>query len=267
MRHDMQHSLERQPAREQVTHREVAFHARKREPASHLAACSTLPDRPKTAAMRNLFALVALCLASTVAAAQPPPAFTPQNSAILLVDHQNLTTDWVKSLPRDTMISNVRVLARLGTELNIPLVVTSTMEGTVVGPTIKDIQNLAPAAYAKRIKRGGTLSAFLDPAFKAAVKATGRKNLIIAGLTTDICLMHTVESALREGYTVQVVADASGSMSALADEVTFDRMRGLGATVTDANQILSELYPDFGTPDGQKAQKIDLEEVVSKLKP
>ena len=216
--------------------------------------------------MRILAALAALCVSATVASAQPP-TFTPQNSAILLVDHQNLTVDWVKSLPRDTMIANVRVLARLGTELNIPLVVTSTMETTVVGPTIKDIQTLAPAAWGKRIKRGGTLSAFLDPAFKAAVKATGRKNLIIAGLTTDICLMHTVEAALREGYNVQVVADASGSMSLLADQVSFDRMRGLGAIVTDGNQILSELFPDFGTTDGQKAQKIDLEEVVSKLKP
>ena len=213
---------------------------------------------------RYLLGLCALA-AVTPAIATVPPDFTPENSAILLVDHQNLTINWVHSLPRETVIANVRVLARLGAEMHIPLIITSTMETTPVGPNIKDIQELAPEAYAKRIQRGGTLSAFLDPAFDKAVKATGRRNLIIAGLTSDICLMHTVESALREGYRVEVVADASGSMTPLADQITWDRMRGLGAIVTDGNQVLTELYPDFGTPAGQKAANINMQEVVAKL--
>ena len=108
------------------------------------------------------------------------------------------------------------------------------------------------------------MSALLDPAFARAVHATGRQNLIIA-VTTDICLMHTVESALRLGYHVQVVADASGSMSSLADQVSWERMRAIGATVTEGNQILTELYPDFGTPEGHKAVQINLGEIVSKL--
>ena len=203
---------------------------------------------------------------TSAATTKVPDSFTPQNCAILLVDHQKLTIDWVKSMPKEMVIGNVRVLARLGAEMMIPLVITTTMETTVVGNTIKDIQDLAPKQYAARIKRGGVLNCFLDTAFKNAVKATGRKNLIIAGLTTDICLMHTVEGALREGYTVQVVADACGSMTALADQVTFDRLRALGVTVTDGNQVLTELYTDFGTPDGQKASKINFDEIVSKLK-
>lgn len=214
---------------------------------------------------KTLFSIALALLSLGRAYAQVPDSFTPQNSAILLVDHQNLTVDWVKSIPRQTLLGNVRVLARLGSQMHIPLVITSTMETTQVGPTIKDIQDLAPDAYQKRIKRGGTLSAFLDPAFAKAVQATGRKNLIIAGLTTDICLMHTVESAVRLGYRVEVVADASGSMSQLADEVTWERMRSIGAIVTDGNQVLTELYPDFGTPEGQKAAQINMEEIVSKL--
>ena len=195
-----------------------------------------------------------------------PETFTPQNSAILLVDHQKLTIDWVKSMPKESVVANARVLARLGADMGIPMLITTTMETTVVGNTIKDIQDLAPKQYAARIKRGGVLNCFLDTAFSTAVKKLGRKNLIIAGLTTDICLMHTVEGALRAGYKVQVVADACGSMTALADQVTFDRLRGLGVTVTDGNQILTELYPDFGTPEGQKASKINFDEIVSKLK-
>lgn len=214
---------------------------------------------------KTLLALTLSMLFLGQSNAQVPESFTPQNSAILLVDHQNLTVNWVKSLPQQTLIGNVRVLARLGSEMHIPLIITSTMETTQVGPTIKDIQELAPDAYQKRIRRGGTLSAFLDPAFVKAVQATGRKNLIIAGLTTDICLMHTVESAIRLGYRVEVVADASGSMSPLADQVTWDRMRSIGAIVTDGNQVLTELYPDFGTSEGQKAAQINMEEIVSKL--
>jgi nicotinamidase-related amidase len=192
-------------------------------------------------------------------------AFTPQNAAVLLIDHQKTTVDWVKSVPRETFTQNVRMLTRIGVEGGLPTLVTTTMEENV-GPTMKDIQELAPKQWENRIKRGGTINAFLDPKFKAAVKALGRKKLIIAGLTTDICLFHTVQGALREGYEVWVVADASGSMTTSADELTYAYFRGLGVTVTGGNSLLSELYNDFGSPEGQKAMKINLEEVVSKLK-
>jgi nicotinamidase-related amidase len=216
---------------------------------------------------RLILALVCVLGLATGVRADPkvPDRFTPANAAILLVDHQKLTVDWIRSLPRETFLQNLRMLTRLGVEEGIPTVVTTTMED-VAGPSIKDIQELAPKQWAARIKRGGTINAFLDPGFKAAVKATGRKKLIIAGLTTDICLLHTVQGARREGYEVWVVADASGSMSALADQLTYDYLRSIGATVTGANSALSELYNDFGTPEGGKAMKINLDEVVSKLK-
>lgn len=184
--------------------------------------------------------------------------------AILLIDHQDATVGWISSIPKASTIANTRLLARIGTELDIPLLVTSTMEDQV-GTNIKDVQETAPKAYANRVKRGGTLNCFLDPAFAAATKALGRKNLVMAGLTTDICLFHSVVGALAAGYQVQVVADACGSMSALADASTFDRLRGLGVIVTGGNQILTELFTDFGTAEGQKAMKINLDEIVSKL--
>ncbi|MCX6046602.1 MAG: isochorismatase family protein [Chloroflexi bacterium] len=190
--------------------------------------------------------------------------FTPQNAAILLIDHQDMTVSWIKSLPKEVVIANVRMLARLGAELNIPHLVTSTMEDNI-GTNIQDIQATAPTAYAQRIKRGGTLNCFLDENFRAAVKALGRKNLIMAGLTTDICLYHSAVGANEEGYTVQVVADACGSMSALADQLTYDRLRQAGVVITGGNQVLTELYQDFGTEAGQQAMQINLQEIVSKL--
>jgi nicotinamidase-related amidase len=189
---------------------------------------------------------------------------TKQNAAILLIDHQDGTVGWIASQPRSQVIANTRLLARIGSELDIPLLVTSTMEEQV-GTNLKDIQETAPKAYAARIKRGGTLNTFLDPAFRDAVRALGRPTLIMAGLTTDICLFHSVVGALGEGYSVQVVADACGSMSKMADDNTFARLRGLGVQVTGGNQVLSELFTDFGTPEGQRAMKINLDEIVSKL--
>jgi nicotinamidase-related amidase len=193
-----------------------------------------------------------------------PTQFTPENSAILLVDHQKMTMEWIYSQDRKNVENNLRMLARIGAELKVPMLITTTMEDQV-GQTWVDIQKLAPNQYANRIKRGGTINCFIDPNFNAAVKALGKKKLIICGLTTDICLLHTVQGALRNGYEVMVVADACGSMSKLSDDLSFDYLRQIGAYVVSANSVLSELYADFGTPDGQKAMQINLQEVVSKL--
>ena len=192
------------------------------------------------------------------------PIFTTDNAAIVLIDHQDMTVGWIRSQSPATTVSNVRMLARVGAELGVPLMVTSTMED-IIGTNIKDVQELAPDAYAARVKRGGTLNAFLDPAFAAAVKDLGRTNLILAGLTTDICLFHTARGAIDAGYEVQVVADACGSSSVSSDQLTFDRLRALGATITGGNQVLSELFTDFGTAQGQKAQQINMEEIIAKM--
>lgn len=192
-----------------------------------------------------------------------PPAITPDDAAIVLIDHQDMTVGWIHSQPQETTVNTTRMLARVGAELGVPLLVTSTMEDAI-GTNIKDIQELAPEAYANRVKRGGTLNAFLDPDFPAAVQALGRGKLILAGLTTDICLFHSAVGALDAGYEVQVVADACGSSAPLSDAVTFDRLRGLGATITVANQVLSELFTDFGTDIGRQAQQINLEEIINR---
>ncbi|MBC7763647.1 MAG: isochorismatase family protein [Candidatus Saccharibacteria bacterium] len=112
-----------------------------------------------------------------------------------------------------------------------------------VGTNIPDIQELAPTA----------------------VQVLGRTNLIQAGLTTDICTSHAAVGALEAGYTIPVVADARGSSATLSDEMTFDRMRAQGATISVGNQIVTELYSDFGTDAGQQAMNINLEGVVSRL--
>jgi nicotinamidase-related amidase len=146
----------------------------------------------------------------------------------------------------------------------MPLVLTTTMED-YVGPTIPDITDLAPDAFQRRYKRGGELSCWDADDLRDGVQAMGRPNIILAGLTTDICLFWAAVDAQTSGYKVMVVADACGTMSALGDTLTYDRLRDLGITVTVVNQVVTELVGNFGAPDGQKAQTIMGDEIISKL--
>ena len=190
--------------------------------------------------------------------------FTTSDSVVMLVDHQTMTIDWVKSLPKATTIASCRVLARMAMEYGMPLVLTTTMEDSV-GPTIPELSGLAPEAFRNRHKRRGELSCWDSPDLRQDVAAKSRPNIILAGLTTDICLFWAAVDARRLGYNVMVPADACGTMSTLGDTLTYDRLRGLGVTVTVVNQVVTELVGDFGTPDGQMAQRIMAEEVISKL--
>ena len=190
--------------------------------------------------------------------------FTPEDSIIMLVDHQTGTIDWVKSIPKETVVTNCRVLTKMASEYSIPLILTTTME-EFVGPTIQDVQDLAPKDFANRYKRGGQLSCWDDDNLKNGVAALGRKNVVLAGLTTDICLFWAARDALRLGYNVLIVADACGTMTEWGDTLTFDRLRDMGATITVINQAVTELVNNFGTAEGQKAQKIMSDEIISKL--
>ncbi len=190
--------------------------------------------------------------------------FTTADSLVMLVDHQTMTIDWVKSLPKTTTIASCRVLARMALTYGMPLVLTTTMED-YVGPTIPEISDLAPEAFARRYKRGGELSCWDATDLRDGVQALGRRNIILAGLTTDICLFWAAIDASTLGYRVMVVADACGTMSALGDTLTYDRLRGHGITVTVVNQAVTELVSNFGTPEGQKAQQIMADEIISKL--
>jgi isochorismate hydrolase len=161
------------------------------------------------------------------------------------------------SLPKELIVRNVGLLARLGEEMRIPLVVTTTRETLeFTGTSLESIQRGAPKAYATRVRRAGTLNAFDDPAFVDAIQASGRRKLIMCGLLTDVCLFQCVVSALDAGFQVCVIVDASGTSSALGDIVLYDRMRALGATATTALGILFELYPDMSKPEARRAESI-----------
>lgn len=91
-----------------------------------------------------------------------------------------------------------------------------------------------------------------DERFAAAVKATGRKKLIIAGVTNDVCTVYPALSLVRDGYEVRVVADAGGSPTKMAGDIALRRMERASVTLTSTNQLIAELAGSWVTPEGSQ---------------
>ena len=102
------------------------------------------------------------------------------------------------------------------------------------------------------IRRKGEINAWDDPQFKAAVEATGRKKLIVAGISTDVCLLFPVLSAISEGYDVYAVFDSSGTWSEIAQQTTMMRLSQAGCKTTNWVSVAAELQNDWRNPTGQE---------------
>ena len=141
--------------------------------------------------------------------------FTADNSALLLIDHHVGTMQLIKNIDRELAAKQSIALAKMAKILNMPVVITSSQEDHAQGPILPEIAEILPKAHAARVKRPGVVNAWAYPDFRNAVLATGRKNLIMAGVTTDVCLIFPSIDAALEGFAVQAVMDASGSPSDL----------------------------------------------------
>ncbi|MGW2052299.1 isochorismatase family protein [Streptomyces sp. NPDC001858] len=186
-------------------------------------------------------------------------AFTTENTAMLLIDHQVGTMSWVGSITFEEMKANALALAKAAKALDMPLVLTSSMEEYAQGPLLSELAEIAPAEFAGRVQRQGVVNAFDDENFADAVKATGRTHLIIAGVTNDVCTVFPTLTALNAGHPVQVVADAGGSPTKIADDIAVHRMDKAGATITSTNQLLAELAENWTTEKGGKMIGIIME--------
>src|SRR5216684_3390024 len=176
--------------------------------------------------------------------------FSADNAAMLLIDHQVGTMSWVKSIPFEEMKRNALMLAQTARILKLPVVLTSSMEEYAQGPLLAELESILPDEFAARIKRFGIVNAMDDENFAKAVKATGRKKLIIAGVTNDVCTVYPALSLVRDGFEVQVVADAGASPTKMADEISLRRMEKNGVTLTSTNQLIAELAGSWTTPEG-----------------
>lgn len=191
--------------------------------------------------------------------------FTTQNAAMLLIDHQKGTLKLARNIPKDEIVRNTRALARTAVETKMPLVLTSSQEDRFQGLLIDDLQQIAPEAYERRVRRPGAVDCWGFDAFREAVEATGRRKLILAGLTNDVCIVYPAISALEDGYQVQVVVDAGGSPTQQADETALRRMERAGVVLTSTNQVMAELATDWASAVGSKIQGVMYEEILKRL--
>ncbi len=191
--------------------------------------------------------------------------FSTANAAMLLIDHQVGTVKLAVSTPYDELLRNTRALARTAAETGMPLVLTSSQEDHFQGRLFEDLEALAPDAYAARIKRPGVVDCWLYEPFREAVLATGRKKIIMAGLTNDVCIVFPAISAVEDGFEVQVVGDAGGSPTRAADDAALNRMARHGVTITSTNQLLAELATDWASQGGSHIQRILYEENLRHL--
>ena len=184
--------------------------------------------------------------------------FNSQDSVMLLVDHQVGTMSWVGSISFEEMKRNALMLAKSAAILGIPTVLSSSMEEHAQGPLLSELEQILPKEFANRVKRAGVVNAMADENCAAAVKAAAgnRKRIIIAGVTNDVCTVYPTLTLLEMGYEVQVVADAGGSPTKMADESSLRRMDKAGATITSTNQLIAELAQTWADENGQKLLQV-----------
>jgi nicotinamidase-related amidase len=178
--------------------------------------------------------------------------FTPENSAVVLVDYQVGSLQLIRNNSSDQSLRNAVMLAKAAKAYGIPIVLTTSQEDHIQGPLAPALQHISPEAYKNRVKRVGIVNAWADPNFSAAVEATGRKKLIMGGVTTDICLIFPSISAVQAGFDVQAVVDASGSSYEMQEEMSRRRMERAGVVLTTTNTIIAELVQDWSSPQGSK---------------
>lgn len=181
--------------------------------------------------------------------------FKPEDTAVILVDHQVGTMQWASSTPLTLLKRNTLILAKFAKGTGMPVVLTSSQETNInaQGPLMPELQAAVPEAFAARIKREGVVNAWDDERFAKACRATGKKNLILAGVTTDVCVVGPAISALEEGFDVQVVCDACGSTNQIAEEMAWLRMEKAGVRLNTTNAIVAELVHNWATPAGAVA--------------
>lgn len=165
------------------------------------------------------------------------------DAAVLLVDHQTGLLSLVRDIDPDKFKNNVLALADLAKYFNLPTILTTSFETGPNGPLVPELKNLFPDA--PYIARPGNINAWDNEDFVKAVKATGKKQLIVAGVVTEVCVAFPVLSALEEGFDVFVIADASGTFNEITRNAALDRMSQAGAQLMTWFGAACELHRDW----------------------
>ncbi|MFO7564324.1 MAG: hydrolase [Enhygromyxa sp.] len=166
----------------------------------------------------------------------------PENVTLTLLDYQPAMYFGVESHNRIAVINNVMVLAKTAKLFEIPVVLSTIAKDSFSGPMMRELSALFPD---QPVHDRTSINAWLDDDYKRALEATGRKQIVVAGLWTEACVLFPTLELLAEGYEVFVPTDACGDVSLEAHERAVDRLVQAGAVPTNALQFPFELQQDW----------------------
>jgi len=165
------------------------------------------------------------------------------DAAVLLIDHQAGLLSLVRDIGPDTFKNNVLALADLAKYFDLPTILTTSFEDGPNGPIVPELKEVFPDA--PFVARPGQINAWDNEEFVKAIKDTGKKKLIVAGVVTEVCVAFPVLSAIDEGYDVFVVTDASGTFNPITRDAAWERMSAAGAQLMTWFGAACELHRDW----------------------
>jgi nicotinamidase-related amidase len=165
------------------------------------------------------------------------------DAALLLVDHQAGLISLVQDFEPSEFKNGVLATAACGKYFNLPTVLTTSFEDGPNGPLVPELKEMFPDA--PYIARPGNINAWDNEDFVSAVKKTGRKQLIIAGVVTEVCVTFPALSAIEAGYEVFVITDASGTFNEVTRHSAWLRMQAAGVQLMNWFAMAGELHRDW----------------------
>ena len=176
----------------------------------------------------------------------PYTPLTQDNAALILVDHQVGLMTGVRDYSTGELKHNVVALAKAARVLNLPIVVTTTARDSMWGPTFPELVEALPGVH---IIDRSSVNAWDDQRVAAAIEATGRKKLIFAGISLEVCAAFPAMTAIGKGYESYVAVDASGTFSETKRQAGLLRMQQAGVILSDYGTLMVEILKDNGRPE------------------
>jgi nicotinamidase-related amidase len=171
---------------------------------------------------------------------------TAENAALILVDHQIGLMTGVRDYSTGELKHNVVALAKAARALKLPIVVTTTARDSMWGPTFPELVEALPGVP---IIDRSTVNAFDDARVAQAIAATGRKELIFAGLSLEVCAAFPAITAIGKGLDAYVAVDASGTFSETKRQTGLLRMHQAGVILSDYATLMVEILADNARPE------------------
>src|SRR5579871_1386553 len=177
---------------------------------------------------------------------RPYEPLTSENAALVLVDHQVGLMTGVRDYSTGELKHNVVALAKAAKALKLPIVVTTTSRDSMWGPTFPELVDALPGV---EIIDRSTVNAFDDARVARAIETTGRKKLIFAGVSLEVCAAFPAMTAVSKGLDAYVAVDASGTFNETKREAGLLRMTQAGVIVSDYATLMVEILRDNARPE------------------